>query len=429
MNKTKDIFVTGFALFSMFFGAGNLILPPFLGKNAGETWYLVTLGFFITAVFIPILGILAHARIQGTMFDFGKKVSPLFSTIYCVLMYTIAITLPAPRTASVTHEMAIAPFFSSPTLATSAIYFGLVLVFALNRSKVLNLLGKFLTPLIILILLVVIFIGITSSPETMLPSSFKTPFVDGVLEGYQTFDAIGAVVVGAVLVISLNFKKETTFQQKKELITKAGFIAGLGLLIIYAGLIYNGALFNSTFAENATRIEVLSSISSQTLGSIGTTFLSVLVALACFTTAVGIVTGTADFVKGLFNDSQKAYTTTVVLGCLLGVLLGSFNVAFIIKIALPALMFMYPITIVLIVLNVLSEKYTSPAVFKTVVLVTFLFSIPDFLHFLLPAEHLSGIKSYIPFAANNLGWILPAILSFGIVNVLLLMKNKKSTVN
>lgn len=417
-NSKKDIFVTGFALFSMFFGAGNLILPPFLGKNASEYWYFVVIGFCITAVFIPILGILAHARLQGTMFDFGKKVSPMFSTIYCILMYLIAITLPGPRTASVTHEMAIAPFFDTPSILTSAIYFSLVLLFALNRSKVLNILGKFLTPLIILILLIIIFIGIISSPENMIASTIQIPFTNGILEGYQTFDAIGAVVVGAVLVVSLNFKENSSFNAKKELLTKAGFIAGFGLLIIYAGLIYNGALFNSTFTENATRTEVLSSLSTQTLGTIGTTFLSVLVALACFTTAVGIVTGTSDFVKGMCNNSQKAYTITAILGSALGIVLGSYNVGFIITLAVPALMFIYPITIVLIVLNVLPEKYTSKTVFRWVVITTFVCSIPDFLQFLLPANSLNSIQSILPFASESLGWVLPAFISFFVGNLL-----------
>ena len=162
MNKTKEIYITGFALFSMFFGAGNLILPPFLGKNAGDLWSWVTIGFFITAVFIPILGILAHAKLQGTMYDFGKKVSPLFSTVYCFIVYAISIALPAPRTASVTHEMAIAPYFNVNSLVTSAIYFALVFLFAMNRTKVLSLLGRFLTPLIFLILVAIIFIGMFS---------------------------------------------------------------------------------------------------------------------------------------------------------------------------------------------------------------------------------------------------------------------------
>ena len=401
----------------MFFGAGNLILPPFLGVQSSESWGFVTLGFFITAVVIPVIGIMAHARLQGTMYDFGKKVSPIFSSIFCFIVYVISITLPAPRTASVTHEMAVLPFFGTSSLLTSSIYFTLVFVFVMNRSKILNIIGKFLTPLIIIILLTVIFIGIFTTSEVINPTTFKTPFVSGLLEGYQTFDAIGAIVVGGVLVISMNFKRDATFAVKKELICKAGIVAGIGLLMIYTGLIYSGVLFSNTFGENATRTEILTSLSTQTLGNIGTVFLSVLVALACFTTAVGIITGTSDFFKGIFKNSQKAYTITAIIGSFLGVLIGQFDVHYIIDIALPVLMFIYPITIILILLNVLPEKLASPTVFKFVVGITFLFSIPDFLKFIINPENLTGIQSYIPFSEFSLGWVLPALLIFILVNI------------
>lgn len=429
MNKTKEILVTGFALFSMFFGAGNLILPPFLGFHAGETWFLVTLGFVITAVFIPILGIIAHAKLQGTMYDFGKKVSPIFSLLYCLIVYVICIVLPAPRTASVTHELAIAPFFDTSALLTSTIYFVLVFLFVMNRAKILNVLGKYLTPLIILILLIIIGVGMFSAPEISKASIMKTPLVDGILEGYQTFDAIGAIVVGAVLVISLNIKGYNSVESKKELIKKSGLLAGLGLFIIYSGLIIIGALFNSSFPEDATRIDVLNGLSTLTLGNTGAAFLSVLIALACFTTAVGIITGTADYFKGLFNNSQLAYTVTAIISCMLGVLMGQFNVGYIIDIALPALMFIYPITIVLILLNVAPDRFAKPLVFKVVVLATFLFSIPDFLKFLMPLEKLQGIIDVIPLANYSLGWVLPALVTFVIINGFLNKKASKGSTN
>lgn len=422
MNKSKEILITGFALFSMFFGAGNLILPPFIGYKAGEAWFFVLFGFVVTAVIIPIFGILAHAKLQGTMYDFGKKVSPLFSWIYCFVVYAISILLPVPRTASVTHEMAIAPFFNTGSLLTSTVYFALVFGFALNRSKILDLLGKFLTPLIILILLLIIFIGIFSFSETLITTSYPLPFVNGILEGYQTFDAIGSVVVGGVLIISLKLKRNVSFEETKKLIRNAGFVAGFGLLLIYGGLILNGAMFAGIFEENATRTEVLSGLSTATLGNIGTVFLSVLVALACFTTAVGIVIGTADFFKGFFNESKLAYVTTVVISCALGVAIGQFNVHYIITIALPVLMFIYPITIVLIFLNVIPEKYASTNVFRIVVLTSFIFSVPDFLKFLISDENLKLIQQNIPFSLEGLGWLMPSIIAFITVN---LFKNKK----
>lgn len=412
MNKTKEIWIAGFALFSLFFGAGNLILPPTLGVKAGLDWWIVVLGFVLTAVTIPILAIFAHAKLQGTLYDFGKKVSPIFSTIYCFLIYIIAVAIPSPRTAAVTHEMTVQPFFETTPLLTSVLYFVLVFIFAVNRTKVIGLIGRFLTPIIVLILLIIIGIAIFTSSGTMTLSIFTTPFVDGILEGYQTFDAIGGVVVGAVIIISLNYSSHTTFEAKRKLIRKAGFIAGTGLLLIYGGLILSGSLFSSAFAKDATRIEVLSGLSTSTLGDFGTTFLSILVALACFTTAVGIVTGTADYIKGICNDSRKAYIITAAIASLIGIIVGSYQVDFIITLAVPALMFLYPITIVLILLNIVSDKYATKLVFRGVVLVTFIFSITDFLGFIIPRENLTGIKSIIPLAEYSLGWVLPAFLVF-----------------
>jgi LIVCS family branched-chain amino acid:cation transporter len=361
---------------------------------------------------IPIMAIFAHAKLQGTLYDFGKKVSPVFSTVFCFLIYIIAVAIPSPRTAAVTHEIAIHPFFDTSPILTSIFYFVLVFIFAVNRSRIISLIGQFLTPIIVIILLVIIGIAFFTSPGTVNPSTFKNPFIDGVLEGYQTFDAIAGVVVGAVIIISLDYSSHTTFEAKRRLIRRAGFIAGTGLLLIYGGLILSGALFSSTFLENASRTEVLSSLSAQTLGNFGTTFLSVLVALACFTTAVGIVTGTADYIKGICNDSKKAYITAAALASVIGIIVGSYQVDFIITLAVPALMFLYPITIVLILLNVVPDKYASKLVFRGVVLVTFIFSITDFLGFVIPRENLIGIKSIIPLAEHSLGWVLPSLLVF-----------------
>ncbi|RIV72866.1 branched-chain amino acid transport system II carrier protein [Flagellimonas aequoris] len=417
MNK-KSLTITSFALFSLFFGAGNLILPPLLGFKAGNLWWLVALGFCVSGVVVPLMGILAHAKLQGTMFDFAKKVSPLFSTVYCFIMYAIAIALPSPRTASVTHEMAIQPFWDSSYLLTSLIYFVLVFIFAINRTKVLDLIGKLLTPGILIVLVLIMVTALFTLDFDFAPSAFDSPFSYGILEGYQTFDAIGAVVVGAVIIVSINLKeKEATYTDKRRLIRAAGFWAGLGLFVIYAGLILTGALFGKSFDEDISRTALLSGISIATLGNTANLFLSVLVSLACFTTAVGIVTGTSDFVKSQFKDSISAYRITVLVGCVLGVLMGQFNVGYIIAVALPALMFIYPITIILILLNVLPNRFTPPTVFKTVVLVTILFSIPDFLGSIGWGEAIQPYTSWIPLSQYQLGWVLPALAVLVISNL------------
>ncbi len=416
MNK-KSIAITAFALFSLFFGAGNLILPPQLGFKSGNLWWLVALGFCLSAVLIPILGILAHAKLQGTMFDFAKKISPTFSLIYCYIVYAISITLPSPRTASVTHEMAIQPIWDSSYLLTSIIYFALVYVFVVNRSRILDVVGKLLTPAILIILLLIIGTTLFNAHFDFGLTEFTNPFTHAILEGYQTFDAIGAVVVGGVIIISINLKdSKASYESKKNVIRKSGWLAGLGLFLIYTGLIVTGALFHNSFDVEISRTALLSNISSKTLGNTANLFLSILVGLACFTTAVGIVTGTADFIKGRFNNSERAYVITAILGCVLGILMGQFNVDYIIAVALPALMFIYPITIVLILLNVLPEKFAPSKVFKGVVITTIIFSIPDFLGSIGWGESVSGIAPWIPLSQFHMGWVLPALIIFILVN-------------
>ncbi|WP_394747892.1 branched-chain amino acid transport system II carrier protein [Spongiimicrobium salis] len=417
MNKNKEVFVIAFALFSLFFGAGNLILPPLLGLKSGNLWWLVTLGFCVSAVAIPILGIMAHAKLQGTIFNFGEKVSSGFSLVYSMIIYIISISLPSPRTASTTHEMAVQPFLNSAPIYTSLVFFGLVYIFVMNRSKILNILGKILTPAIIIILLSIIGITVFSDLPSFGETIFKNPFTDGILEGYQTFDAIGAVVVGGVIIVSINLKGEHTYEEKRSLIRKAGLIAGSGLFIIYTGLIVAGALMHQSFDTSISRTALLNGISIKTLGNTASFFLSVLVSLACFTTAVGIVAGAADFIKSRYNNSQKAYTITAIVGCLAGVIMGQFNVGYIIAVALPALMFIYPITIVLILLNVLPDKFTPPTVFKIVVLTTVIFSIPDFLGSIGFGDKIASLAAYIPLSDASMGWVLPALLVFAFMNL------------
>jgi LIVCS family branched-chain amino acid:cation transporter len=292
-------------------------------------------------------------------------------------------------------------------------------LFVINRSKILGIIGKLLTPAIILILIVLVGTTLFNFDFSLGQGVFPSPFTHGILEGYQTFDAIGAVVVGGVIIISINLKKEEgSYEEKKILIAKSGLLAGLGLFLIYGGLIITGALMHTEFEKDISRTALLSGISIKNLGSTANLFLSILVSLACFTTAVGIVTGTADFVKGQFKNSRTAYNITAVVGCVLGVLMGQFDVHYIIAVAVPALMFIYPITIVLILLNVVPDKYASQQVFRAVVIATILFSIPDFLGNIGLGEAIAGVSKWIPLSKYQMGWVLPAAVVFVVTNLI-----------
>jgi len=253
-------------------------------------------------------------------------------------------------------------------------------------------------------------------------SQFENPFTTGILEGYQTFDAIGAVVVGGVIIISINLNHSTeSFENKKKLITKAGILAGIGLFLIYMGLILSGALVHNSFEQDITRTGLLTAMSDLALGNYGNLLLSILVSLACFTTAVGIITGTADFIASRFPSFKNAYLVTAIIGSLLGVVMGQFDVGYIIVVAIPVLALIYPVTIVLIFLNVVPNSYASPKVFKWVVAVTILFSLPDFIHYGLGPMDIGfgGIRelfSWLPFITYGLGWVLPAFVTFLLAN-------------
>ncbi|NRA92681.1 MAG: branched-chain amino acid transport system II carrier protein, partial [Psychroserpens sp.] len=167
---------------------------------------------------------------------------------------------------------------------------------------------------------------------------------------------------------------------------------------------------DNELSSDMQRANLLRGISIAALGNFGNTVLSILISLACFTTAVGVIAGTADYFKGLLGDSQKVYVITAIISCMLGVLVGQLDFHSIVVIAIPVLFCLYPITIVLIVLNVLPDHIATPKLFRAVVLVTILFSLPDVIGFIWPTETLTNIVSYIPLAQYSFGWVLPALV-------------------
>jgi LIVCS family branched-chain amino acid:cation transporter len=238
------------------------------------------------------------------------------------------------------------------------------------------------------------------------------------VEGYQTFDARGADVVGGVILVSINLKHgEGNYLTKKKLIARAAWISGLALFLIYTGLILTGALSRSEFDAVISRTSLLREIGKPILGSSANTFLSLLVSLACFTTAVGIVTGASDFIKSRLSHIPWAYPLTAFVGCTIGVVVGQSDVAYIIAVAVPALMFIYPVTISLIVLNLVPGYLARPSVFRSVIATTLLFSLPDFLDSIGLGDLLDPIGHIIPFGEYSLGWVIPAIVVFFIANL------------
>ena len=194
-NKTRDSIVVGFALFSMFFGAGNLIFPPALGNMLGDKYLLGIVGFVLTGVGLPLLAILACSRGNGTFEGITNKIGVKFTLILTtVLFFAIGPLLAIPRTAATTFEISILPFFPNwSPIIVMAIYFIINLFFVLRRSSIIDTIGKFLTPALIIILAIVIVKGVISPIGEIVSTDATNVLSTSLLEGYVWINRISFV--------------------------------------------------------------------------------------------------------------------------------------------------------------------------------------------------------------------------------------------
>jgi LIVCS family branched-chain amino acid:cation transporter len=331
------------------------------------------------------------------------------------------------------------PFIDSPYWLTSLVYFSLVLLAALNRSKLLDLFGKITTPAILVVLTALIGMAFLAPEVALDPTTMENPFGSSLLEGYQTFDAIAAVVIGGVLLVSIQkmqAKGKATprnaaqtpngnqaqpdnnpYHQQKSTVRFAAVFSAIALSAIYVGLIYAGAQAQGNFDVASSRSVILQGVAQLFLGNTAPLGLGILVALACFTTATGIVTGTADFVASYFEGpghapgtAKKVFVGVAIAGAILGVLMGQFPVVYIIAIAVPALVFIYPTTIILMALHVLPNSWATPTAFKATVICCFIVNTPAFLDS-LGYSALQEATTFMPLSAQGLAWVLPVLLT------------------
>lgn len=416
MNKKKEILILGFALFSMFFGAGNLLFPPSVGVAVGKEWFQAGLGFFLTGIGLPLLGILAFTKV-GSLDEFANKVSNRFNTIYStILILVIGPLFAIPRTGSTTFEMGVLPLFpnSNPTviaIVTSVVFFGITLFLVLNESSITDILGKFLTPIILTILSLITILGITSDLGTPVDSVINgNPFSYGFVSGYQTMDALASVLFGVIIIRGLEGKGVTDTNEQKSFLSNAGFIAAIGLGFIYLSLIYLGAQISSI--KGLTTAQTTLTLAQLTLGNVGKIAFGICVAAACLTTSVGLVALASEWFSKLTKISYKKIAFGI---CVFSTVLSVAGLDYIIGLSIPVLVILYPVTIVLILLNILGVK--SHIVFKAVVTITLIVSI---------AETLKINLDFIPLAKAGFPWILPALITFILT---LFVKESKISIN
>jgi LIVCS family branched-chain amino acid:cation transporter len=426
-KKTKDVFVLGLALFAMFFGAGNLIFPPSLGLMAGKNWIICAVGFFITGIGMPLLGIIASAKAGGTIDAVGNKVGPVFSKIFStIIILAIGPLLAIPRTGATTYEMGIKPIFSgfSPILA-SIIFFGITLFFVIKPSEIVDKIGKILTPLLLIMIFVIIFKGVSSPLGTATISMKENPLSKGFIEGYQTLDALASLVFAGVMLSSLVGKGYKDVKEQVSLTIKAGFIAAIGLGLVYGGLMYLGSSANSVYPLDTPKADLLMGITNHLLGGFGKVALGIVVALACLTTSIGLTATVGTFFNKLSNN-KLSYKFIVIATCIFSAVFANVGVEMIVKIAVPLLITVYPVAIVLIVMNIFDE-FVKDACYLGAVIGALLISLYDGLSVM--GVDVSILKSFIdgiPLASFGFAWLIPAIIG-GILTTLMFGKKKSNS--
>ena len=410
MKKTnKDIIIVGFALFAMFFGAGNLLFPPFLGLITGKSWLTGFTGFILADVGLSLLAILAIAKCNGEVSKiFSRAGHKLSIALGCAIMICIGPLLAIPRTAATTFEMGIQPIFSGfNSIVFSIIFFGITLLLTIKPSKVVDIIGSYLTPALLVALLVLIGMGIFNPLGEIQPSTIDGVFSEGVFQGYQTLDALGAVSLGAVIITSIANKGYTKQKEQVSMTFKAGLVAGAGLLVVYGGLTYLGATVSGLFESNVSQAGLIVSITEMLLGFPGKVILGIIVMLACLTTAIGLTSATGQYFSKLSNNKVK-YETIVTVVCVFSLVVSNFGVDKIIQFSAPILTFVYPPTIVLVVFTLCGEFIKNDNVFKfgtyAALFISILNIMSDF-----------GVKvpliNNLPLYSLGFNWVVPVIIA------------------
>lgn len=435
MNKSKssmrDIFTFGFALFAMFFGAGNLIFPPYLGIIAGPSWFAGFAGFTFADAGLALLAVIAIAQCRGQIMDlFGKigKVPAIllsFADIMCV-----GPLLVIPRTGATTYEMGITPLIGDgvPILVVVVIFFALTYILTVRPSKVIDIVGQVLTPFLIIALSIIIIKGVISpigSPvsQPMIPNVVER----GILDGYQTMDCFVSIAVGSVLILTLSNKGYEDPKEQIKVLIKAGVIACVGLGLIYGGLTYLGSTVSTMYGPDAEKAKVIVNITQLLLGNTGKMILAIAVSLACLTTSIGLTSATAEYLS-MLSKNKFSYEKMVLFVCVFAGAAATMGVSGLVKIADPILSIVYPPSIVLIVLVFFKDKIKNDNVYKAACLVAVIISAAALVGKMAGIDALTNIVQSLPLANFGFNWLVPTIIA-GIVGNFIPSKSVASNEN
>ncbi|HEL2734993.1 TPA: branched-chain amino acid transport system II carrier protein [Streptococcus suis] len=434
--------LTGLLLFGMFFGAGNLIFPPALGVLSGENFWPAILGFVVSGVGIAVIALIVGTlNPKGYVHEISRKISPAFATVYLVALYlAIGPFFAIPRTATTSFEIGIAPLLGDANLGLwlfgfTALYFVAAYLIALNPSQILNSIGRILTPVFAILIVILVVLGIVKYGSTNpLPAadaySAGRAFGTGFIEGYNTLDALASI---AFSVVAVNTLKQLGFSSKKEYVStiwSVGFVVALAFSALYVGLAFLGNHFPVPADVLASKeihkgVYVLSQATQAIFGPSAQIFLAAMVIVTCFTTTVGLIVSSGEFFAERFSRfNYKVYAT---LFTLIGFGIANLGLSKIIAFSIPVLLILYPITICIILITIVNKfvPLSTYGMQLTVGVVTAL-SLVEVLAGQFNWTAVSKIISALPLAGQSLAWLLPALV--GIVLSLFLPNKQESEV-
>ena len=425
-NKQKkglDSIILGFALFAMFFGAGNLIFPPDIGVQAGNKWLTGYLFYFLADAGLAILAVIAMVRVDG---DFnratgviGKVPSAMVNT---AVILCIGPVLAIPRTAATTYEMGVAPLTGLdpsgdlPVAIFSIIFFIIVMLLSIRPKKVVDIVGKILTPVLVVSLIILIVVGITA-PQALPGASVTTNVArDGIANGYQTMDLLAAMFFSVIIIRGAAEKGYVTKEEKTGISIKASVIAGILLFIVYGGLAYLGASTGSIWQKGilegkVNQAALLINITEALLGKPGVFILGIVVACACLTTAIGLTSAAAEYFNSLTKGRLK-YEYVVVTVCVVSALMCNLGVSAIINIAAPVLTIIYPLSVFLVVSVFLHNKVKNVNAYMAGATVTFIISLLTVICDITGSESIAWVHNALPLDSYGFNWIAPCAAAF-----------------
>lgn len=409
MSQRKDKWIVGLALFSMFFGAGNVIFPPYLGMTAASMWVPAFICYYIADIGLAMLAILAMLKcdsdIEGITCRIGRIPAVLLSTL---VVLCVGPMLAIPRTAATTFEMGVSPIFPGVNpLVASIAFFVLIWVLCVKEASVVDIVGKFLTPALFIGLMIVIIKGIID-PLGPIAAEPKVSNIisSGIISGYQTMDVLAALIFGVIIVKTVKEKGYTEIKAKNAVIGGAGLVAGAGLLIVYFGLAHLGATASTMYGVDVFRSTLILEIIKNLLGNVGMVIFGIVVALACITTAVALVSSSGAYFSRL-SKGRVSYKVIVTIVCVISPVIANIGLDEIIAISEPVLSIVYAPALTLIILTIVGDKIKNDNVFKAAALGAFLISVLE-----TAANHGLGFQfvNYLPLHHFGFGWLLPTVI-------------------